>query len=219
MRQADDGNEQFDVLDCTGRRTGEVIPRAAAHRTGTWHGAFHCLLFFRREGKISVLFQKRAQGKQIAPGFFDVTAGGHYASGETAAEAGPREIGEELGLRVRFEQLVPLGKRIFIHCFTPGVREFEFQDVFLLPLDGMPRELALQGEEVDGLLEMDLELGIELFDGQRRTVPAVLYPSSGGSVQREVTAAEFVPCLDSYYLRLLVLARRYADGERGALAV
>lgn len=211
--------EQFDVLDCTGRLTGSKIGRDDAHATGTWHGAFHCLLFFRREGRTLALFQLRSQEKKIAPGLFDVTVGGHYAAGETAEVAGPREIGEEIGLNVRFEQLIPLGRRTFVYCFTSAGKEFEFQDIFLLPLDGPPEGAALQAGEVDALLEMEVEQGIALFGGRAASAPGRLHFRTGGTEQRDVTAAEFVPCLDQYYLKLLLLVRRYAGGERELLAI
>jgi isopentenyldiphosphate isomerase len=211
--------ELFDVLDCTCARTGSVIERDAAHASGTWHGAVHCLAVFPRNSRAAVLFQKRSARKKIAPNRFDVTAGGHYAAGETAETAGPREIREELGLTVRFDQLVPLGRRTFVYCFTPGVREFEFQDVFLLPLDGMPGRLVLQESEVEGLLELDVEQGIELFSGKVPSLTATLSAGAGSTLPQTVAAADFVPCLDNYYLKLLVLARRYMNGEREALAI
>src|SRR5512143_1190983 len=93
--------ETFDILDCRGRRTGEIIERGEAHRTGAWHGAFHCLVISERGGQGYALFQKRSLTKKIAPGKFDVSVGGHYTTGEDASVAGPREIREELGLDVR----------------------------------------------------------------------------------------------------------------------
>lgn len=211
--------ERFDVLDCTGARTGEVIGRDEAHAMGSWHGAFHCLLVYRRAGRSAALFQKRSKDKKIAPGCFDVTVGGHYASGETATTAGPREVREELGLTVPFCRFVPLGRRVFVYCFTPGVREFEFQDVFLLPLESLPCGIVLQEGEVDGVLEMDVEEGIVLFDGKRPSVTGLFHSGAGGPVPQEVSVEDFVPCTDRYYLRLLVLARRFMAGEREALAI
>jgi len=212
-------DELLDVLDCTGERTGAVITREAAHATGTWHGAVHCLITYRRHGRGMALFQKRAAGKRIAPGLFDVTVGGHYAAGETAETAGPREVHEELGLSIPFDRFVTLGRRVFVYCFTPGVKELEFQDVFLMPMEGLPAGIVLQADEVDGVLEMDVEDGIALFDGKRGTVTGLFHGRPGGPVPQEVAAADFVPCLDRYYLRLLLLARRFADGERDALAI
>jgi isopentenyldiphosphate isomerase len=218
-RSSEGPTETFDILDCTGGKTGQVIGRDEAHRTGTWHGAFHCLILSLRDGRAYALFQKRAAQKKIAPNMFDVSVGGHYATGEDARIAGPREIMEELGLDVRFTDLLPLGRRVFVYCFTPGVLEYEFQDVFLLVRDIRPEACILQTDEVDGVLEMDLEQGIGLFSGGVRSIECSLY-RNGTAVERESVSAEgFVPCLDNYYLKLLLLARRYVQGERKLLFI
>jgi isopentenyl-diphosphate delta-isomerase len=211
--------EQFDVLDCTGRKTGARIGRDDAHANGIWHGAFHCLIFYRREGRDRALFQKRSRGKKIAPGLFDVSVGGHYASGEGAAGAGPREIREELGFTVAFSSLVPVGRRVFVYCLLPDVFEYEFQDVFLLPLNARPDRLVLQPGEVDAVLELDIEEGIRLFSGRMAAANGVLTAGTGEEGLTTVGPAEFIPCIDSYYLKLLMLAQRYARGERDALAI
>lgn len=211
--------EEFDVLDCAGRKTGDLISRDAAHQSGAWHGAFHCGIIYEREGRDCLLFQKRSFSKKIAPGKFDVSVGGHYAAGEDAAIAGPREIREELGLTAGFEELVPLGRRVFVYCFSPGVREFEFQDVFLLPKKLVPQELTLQREEVAGVLEMEVASGIRLFSGQTAHITCMFHRPEGPPEQASVSRDQFVPCLDNYYLKLLILAQRYFAGERKLLVI
>jgi isopentenyldiphosphate isomerase len=218
-KEAGDADELFDVLDLKGARTGEKIPRAEAHRTGAWHGAFHCLIIGLRNGQGRALFQKRSSSKAIAPGKFDVSVGGHYSAGEDAAAAGPREIREELGLRVRFESLVPVGRRVFVYGFTPGVFECELQDVFLLPRTVDPAALALCREEVAGVLDMDVEEGIRLFSGRSERAGAFLFRPGGEIARVRVAAREFVPCLDNYYLKLLLLSRRHLAGERELLLI
>ena len=211
--------EIFDVLDCAGRKTGKTIARPEAHRTGTWHGAFHCLILYAREGTGYALFQQRSSEKLIAPGAFDVSVGGHYAAGEGAETAGPREIREELGLDVDFRDLLPVGRRVFVYCFTPDVMEYEFQDVFLLPRSLDPGKLALQKEELAGIIEMDVEQGIALFSGKINSLALSLLRPDGSRETITVAADDFVPCLDNYYLKLLVLARRYFSGERDLLLI
>lgn len=212
-------SEYLDVLDCAGRGTGKTILRDEAHRTGQWHGAFHCLMLYRQNGAVCVLFQKRSDAKKIAPRKFDVTVGGHYAAGESAETAGPREIDEELGLSVDFDRLVPVGRRTFVYCFTPGIREYEFQDVFLLPMIGRPLNLRLQPREVDAVLELEVVQGIALFSGAEATVQGTEIAPEGKATSVGVSAGDFVPCLDNYYLKLLLLARRYDSGERTLLAI
>jgi len=213
------GTETFDVLDCRGVKTGGIIERDEAHRTGVWHGAFHCLIIYEQGGRGYALFQKRAMRKKIAPGKFDVSVGGHYASGEDAKAAGPREIREELGLDVRFEDLVPLGRRVFVYCFTPGITEYEFQDVFLLHRAVSPEKLSLQREELDGVMEMEMEEGIALFSGKRARVDAALVRADGRRERVPVSANDFVPCVDRYYLKILSLGRKYVRGERDLLII
>ncbi len=209
----------FDLLDCCGRPTGTKISRDEAHRTGAWHGAFHCLMIFQMNGSGHAMFQLRSKTKKIAGGRFDVTVGGHYESGESADTAGPREIREEIGLDIPFESLVPLGKRIFVYCFEPGIMEYEFQDVFLLPLSSTPSSFILQKTEVEGMLDMDVNEGIELFSGKRVSIQARLISRSGDSEERAVSAAEFVPCIDNYYLKLLLLAQRYLNNDKNGLVI
>ena len=57
-----------------------------------------------------LLLQRRAATKDTWPGYLDVTAAGHLASGEETVD-GLREVEEELGLRIEPERLVPLGTR------------------------------------------------------------------------------------------------------------
>ncbi len=211
--------ELFDVLDCTGAKTGERVTRDEAHKSGAWHGAFHCVILYERGGKGYALFQKRSASKRIAPGKFDVSVGGHYASGEDASIAGHREISEELGLEVKFRDLLPLGRRVFVYCFTPGVREYEFQDVFFLPRQVQPEKIKLQKEEVDGLLEMEVEAGIELFCGRKQRIKCSVRLGNGALQPAFVSSRDFVPCLDNYYCKLLLLAQRYAAGERDNLFI
>jgi isopentenyldiphosphate isomerase len=211
--------EYFDVLDCAGRKTGETISRDEAHRTGAWHGAFHCLIIYEKRDGGYALFQKRSAWKKIAPGKFDVSVGGHYAAGEDAKVAGPREIREELGLEARFTDFLPVGRRVFVYCFTPGVIDYEFQDVFILMRNIRPGALVLQREEVDGVLEMDIEQGVELFSGTRPNAEGTLYRTGASEERVLVSARDFVPSIDSYYLKLLLLAQRCLNGERKLLSI
>jgi isopentenyldiphosphate isomerase len=219
MKERRKATEQFDVLDRTGARTGTRIGRDDAHASGTWHGAFHCLMIYRRRGRGYALFQKRSDKKKIAPGKFDVSVGGHYSAGEDARSAGPREIREELGLTIAFQDLAPLGRRVFVYSFAPGISENEFQDIFLLLRNIDPGELTLQKDELDGIVEMEVGKGIDLFSGKIRALQLSLMRPSRSWDTITVTADDFVPNLDNYYLKLLMLAQRYMNGERDLLLI
>jgi hypothetical protein len=120
---------------------------------------------------------------------------------------------------VPFGDLLPIGRRVLVYCFDAGVKEYEFQDVFLLQRDFREHDFFLQKEEVDGLIDMDVEQGIRLFSGEIPAVDCRLLRNDAGPGNARVSAAEFVPCLDNYYLKLLLLAQRYFGGERSRLVI
>jgi hypothetical protein len=89
----------------------------------------------------------------------------------------------------------------------------------MLVRDVRPAALALQKEEVAGVLEMNLETGIELFSGKRSIAECSLYRTASLCEQVPVSSDDFVPSIDSYYLKLLLLAQRYMNGERELLLI
>jgi len=95
--------EMFDILD----RHGKVIGRATREEchSGTFylHGVVHVLVF---DSSGNLILQKRSLNKDIEPGKWDTSVGGHIEAGESQEEALIRETGEELGISgVPFELL------------------------------------------------------------------------------------------------------------------
>lgn len=78
---------------------GEIIntlPRSAIHgNPSLMHRVVHVLVFNRRG---ELLLQKRSMNKDVAPGKWDTSVGGHIDAGETISEAVKREMEEELGI-------------------------------------------------------------------------------------------------------------------------
>jgi isopentenyldiphosphate isomerase len=202
-------DELLDILDETGRPTGEVAPKSDAHRLGLWHRCFHCWIFGADPEGVYLLVQRRAANKDTWPGYLDVTAAGHLAAGEETFD-GLREVEEELGICVEPERLVPLGTRRD-EREIPGGRDREFHDVFLL-LDSTPPEyLRLQAEEVASVLRVDLDAVEAIYDAG--SVPAQEY-AGGRIVPKQISLADFVPH-DDEHLRLVAhTARRMLAGER-----
>lgn len=89
--------ELVDVLTPDGHPTNLRKPKDQVHRDGDWHRAAH-LWIFTPAGE--VLLQKRADGKDNWPGWWDVSVAGHVAAGESAIETVIRETREELGLAI-----------------------------------------------------------------------------------------------------------------------
>jgi len=89
-----------DIFDVVNERD-EVIdakPRSVVHARGLLHRAVHVFVFNSRG---EIFLQKRSMKKDRQPGVWDSSCSGHVDSGEIYDETAVRELGEELGLRVK----------------------------------------------------------------------------------------------------------------------
>ena len=74
----------------------KVLPRSRIHGDPSLlHRVVHVLVF---NSKDDLLLQKRSMSKDVAPGKWDTSVGGHVNAGETLEEAVMREMEEELGI-------------------------------------------------------------------------------------------------------------------------
>jgi isopentenyldiphosphate isomerase len=202
-------DELLDILDESGRPTGEVVAKSEAHRLGLWHRCFHCWICGSDPGGSYLLLQRRAGTKDTWPGYLDVTAAGHLAAGEETLD-GLREVEEELGLRIVPERLVPLGTRR-VEQEIPGGCDKELHDVFLV-FDATPLEdLRLQKEEVEAVFRLDLDDVQVLYE--TGSAPAREYAAGRTSATR-IHLAEFVPKDEGYLGRVAGAARRHLSGAQ-----
>jgi isopentenyldiphosphate isomerase/intracellular septation protein A len=129
--------EWFPVVDETGKVTGRA-PRSVCHdgKSMLLHPVIH-LHLFNREGKI--FLQKRSMNKDIQPGKWDTSVGGHIAPGETIEDALSREVREEIGLK-NFDPR-------FIHKYVwESPREKELVFSFVSVSDKLP---VINKDEID----------------------------------------------------------------------
>jgi isopentenyldiphosphate isomerase len=76
--------------------TIKTLPRSVVHGDPSlMHKVVHVLVF-NKNGEL--LLQKRSMNKDVAPGKWDTSVGGHVNAGETIIEALSREMEEELGI-------------------------------------------------------------------------------------------------------------------------
>jgi len=157
-----------------------------------------------------VRFQLRQSGKDTYPNHYDITVAGHLSAGETMRDAA-REIQEEIGIPISFDELIPLGQiKEEAHGEVNGIPfiDREISDVFgcvcSLPLSS----LKLQAEEVAGVYESDLEELLLLFEGEKTEASAdgVEASLAGGEqklTSRTVRLDQFVPREPGYYASLI----------------
>jgi len=80
-----------------------VAPRSEVHgNPSLMHRVVHVLVF-NSEG--SLILQQRSMSKDVAPGKWDTSVGGHVDAGEALEDAALREMEEELGIKPEIEFL------------------------------------------------------------------------------------------------------------------
>lgn len=128
-------DEWFDLVDESGRITGRAT-RAECHgNPDLIHQAVHVLVF---DAQDRLFLQQRAMTKDIQPGKWDTSVGGHPGLGEAPADAAAREMREELG--VTPSRLTP----VYRYLWRSPV-ETELIHAFLTRHDG---PFTLQAEEL-----------------------------------------------------------------------
>jgi isopentenyldiphosphate isomerase len=208
-------DELIDIYDENLKLLGTAM-KSEAHRKGMWHKAIHCWIV-RDQQPGYVLFQKRGRDKGVYPNALDISAAGHYQSGETPAD-GVREIMEELGLEVQFQRLIPLGIKIDVGLVGEHIVH-EFCDVFLLREAREPREYQLNQDEVEGLVEIAIPDGVAMFADETKEVQAkgVEYDRVNRrwtDITVGVNARSVIPRVDPYYYKIFILADRLLRGEK-----
>ncbi|CAM3908468.1 NUDIX hydrolase [Alkalicoccus chagannorensis] len=176
-----------------------VKERDDVHRDGDWHETFQLWILEAGE-RPRLHVQLRSDGKKDFPGLFDITAAGHLEDGERRLN-GLREVKEEIGLSLRFKDLVYL-----------GVQQDEYQEGAFIDREFCHVHLYLyQGETYDvdpqettGVWSMDLQEAEAMWkDG----ASAVVTDTATGE-ERVVTAADFAPHSAAYTTALLEGCRR-----------
>jgi len=115
----------------------KVVPRSEIHGDPSLlHKVVHVLVF---NSKDALLLQRRSISKDVAPGKWDTSVGGHVNAGETLEDAVKREMEEELGIK----EDVPEYLYSYIHS---NPFETELVYTYKCVYDG---EINFQQDEID----------------------------------------------------------------------
>ena len=88
--------EIFDVVDTQDRIIGKAFRHEVHGNPSLIHRVVHVLVF---NSKNELYLQKRSAAKDVHPGKWDTSVGGHVDMGESYHNAAVREMAEELGIR------------------------------------------------------------------------------------------------------------------------
>ena len=133
----DNSEERFPIVDEEGRVIDSATRGECHSGSKLLHPVVHLHVFNSRG---EVYLQKRPEWKDIQPGKWDTSVGGHIDYGETPEQALIREVREELGITDFVSERV--GQYVF-----ESRREREFVYVHCTIYDGPVRPSA---EELDG---------------------------------------------------------------------
>lgn len=89
------GDEYLDIIDSDDLVIGRGTRKEVHGNPALMHRVVHVLVFNSRG---DIFLQKRAEDKDVQPGKWDTSVGGHVDSGEERYSAVLRELSEELGI-------------------------------------------------------------------------------------------------------------------------
>ncbi|MBO0992740.1 NUDIX hydrolase [Bacillus sp. SD088] len=160
-------NERLKIFDEDREQIGVAI-REEVHRIGYWHEVFHCWFISNEMGIDYIYLQLRSETKKEYPNLLDITVAGHLLENETVQD-GIREIKEEVGIDISFQELEPLG--VMDYCLIrDDFIDKERANVFLYRCDSSFDDFTLQEEEVAGIVKVELNNFMELWCCERDTI-------------------------------------------------
>ena len=102
--------EWFDVVDEDNRVIGKATREQCHDGSKFLHPVVHVHIF---NSEKKLLLQKRKLNKDIQPGKWDTSIGGHIQAGESLENAIKRESLEEAGITIELKKLIHIAKYVF----------------------------------------------------------------------------------------------------------
>ncbi len=137
-------DELIDICDENNNLIDIQKMDSEVHKDGLWHRT-SLIWIYNSNGEI--LLQLRAKEKYLYPDMWDTSVAGHVSAGEDPITSGLREVEEEIGLKLKKEDLDFWQIRKIKDTFR-DIKNNEFNYVYFFKFDGDIKKLKLQKEEV-----------------------------------------------------------------------
>ena len=188
-----------------------VKTRDSVHLDGDWHETFQCWFIERVENSYYIYVQKRSANKKDFPSMYDITAAGHLLVGETV-EDGVREIKEELGLDVSFNELIFL-QAIPNSIVLPNFIDNEISLVYLYEVK-TPLIFSFVDEEVEAIMRLRLNDFEKLVLGEVKDAPCQKYVDGKFTQDNNtVSLNRFVPHEANYFKQVMNKIKEYVNNK------
>jgi isopentenyl-diphosphate Delta-isomerase len=137
-------DELIDICDENNNLTGIKKMKSEAHKKGLWHRSVHVWIY---NSKGEIILQLRAKEKPLFPDIWDISVAGHVGAGEEPIISALRELEEEIGLKVKKEDL-DFFKFRKVRGIYKNLKNNEFAYIYFFKYDGDIKKLKLQDEEL-----------------------------------------------------------------------
>lgn len=183
-----------------------------AHELGLWHDVLGSLVINPNKNEVFFQLKNHKHNNVNKYDLLEITAGGHLRAGETL-EDGVREIKEETGLQVSFEDMIPSGIR---KCDTDNnmtIREFQYY--YLLPLDIDLQDLNPNEDESVAFVKMDIDAALDVIVNNQSAIGNIY--SKGNTRECSVNRKWFDPAFinNGVFTSLLQQAQFYSSNYKG----
>lgn len=178
--------EFLDIYDENGNYIG-TEERNIVHKDALWHKTVHCWLYDKGG---NIYFQiRKGEGKLYT------TASGHIMAGETVKQGFGREIEEEIGIKVNYEEAVFVNIYKFIMDKTKKdgtvFRDRAFSNVYVCDFEGNEKDFNFDENELDGLVKVNAKQTLELLKQENGKIKGtIIYKNS--IEEKEINFEDFL---------------------------
>lgn len=178
--------ELLDVYNEQHEKIG-TYPRDEVHEKGMWHNTIHCWLY---DNEGNVYFQVRSDDNKLY-----TTASGHVQAGETLNEAFGREVKEEIGIKINFEdaELVKINHwRMDKEKNGKIIKDRAFSHIYILNIKKEPKMFNFFDGEVNGVVKLNCDEVLNLFKDRTDEIQGIFVDSNNNHKEKTFAIDDFL---------------------------